>query len=230
MKKIEYKSFEIKEINFNEENKELIIEGYAATFNNKDYPQVTWNNDLRDYVMASDTIKKGAFEKTLSERKSRVAFCKNHDIYDAKGKILELKEDETGLFIKVRISDAETELKTKIREDIYKEFSIGFQTIKSEFKKDDEADNEKVYVRELQEIKLFEVSIVTIARDENSVITDIKSMVDAGNLIDTLIENEKVEEKKYKLLQLKSLMTNEPIQSLENNKPKTLDINKLTLI
>lgn len=221
-KKLEYKGFEIKAVDYDNESKELIIKGYAATFGNQDAKQMTWNSDIGDYVMCCDTIEKGAFNKTISERKDRIAFCKNHNLSDPKGKILELKEDSKGLYIEVRISDAEPELKTKLKEDIYKEFSIGFVTMGYAFEK--LADG--TYNRKLTEVKLYEVSVVTIARDENAVITEVKSL----EILDELIGKEKNEQKKYDLLRIKSLITKEPSTSLLNNEPiksNVIDFDKL---
>lgn len=226
MRKLETKSFEIKAVNFNDQTKEMIIEGYAASFNTSDEKQMTWHPELRDYVIASDVISKGAFAKTLNENKKRIAFCQNHDMYNPKGKIVSLEEDEIGLKFTIRISDAEPELKTKIREQIFEEFSIGFQTINAVWEKQDDG----TYLRKLTELKLWEISIVTIARNENARITDIKSMQFADEIIDRLIKEEKNESKKYQLLQLKSLFEGEPIESLDGKKPKeqvkTLDFSK----
>ena len=145
---------------------------------------------------------------------------------DPRGKIIELMEDDYGLKFSVRISDSEDKLKTKIDEKIFEEFSIGFQTINSVWTKQDDG----TYLRELTEVKLWEISIVTIARDKNARITDVKSLEFADNLFESLIKSEKSEEKKFKLLQLKSLFDGEPIESLERQKPnaqvKTLDFNK----
>ena len=226
MRKLETKSFEIKAVNYNSETKEMIVSGYASTFGNQDEKQMTWHPELRDYVIASDTIRKGAFAKTINENKNRIAFCKNHDMDDPRGKIIELMEDDYGLKFSVRISDSEDKLKTKIDEKIFEEFSIGFQTINSVWTKQDDG----TYLRELTEVKLWEISIVTIARDKNARITDVKSLEFADNLFESLIKSEKSEEKKFKLLQLKSLFDGEPIQSLEQQKPneqiKTLDFSK----
>ncbi len=219
----EYKTFEIKSKDFNSESNELIIEGYASNFGNKDEKQLTYIPDIMDFAMCQDIVNKGAFKKTLSERKNRIAFCKNHNIDDAKGKILELKEDEVGLFIRVRISDAENELKTKIREEIYTEFSIGFKTIKATYEKTKDG-----YIRNLLEVKLYEVSIVTIARNDKSKITDIKCLQQVDSIINEIIEESKSEKIHNKLLQLKSLLQGEPDdEPLYYPKPtdkKTVDV------
>lgn len=219
----EYKTFEIKSVDYNNESTELIIEGYASNFGNKDEKQLTYIPDAMDYYPCQDIVNKGAFKKTLSERKGRIAFCKNHDIEDAKGKILEIKEDEIGLFVRIRISDAEPELKTKIREEIYTEFSIGFKTIKATYEKTKDG-----YIRNILEVKLYEVSIVTIARNDKSKITDIKSMQMVDTIINEILAETKSEKIHNKLLQLKSLLQGEPNDySLDDPKPtdkKTVDV------
>ena len=229
MKNLENKRFEIKSVDYNQDTKEMIISGYAATFNNSDAKQMTYNRDLGDYVMCSDTIVKGAFAKSIQENKKRIAFCQNHEMDEPKAKILELKEDDFGLWFSARISDAEPELKTKIKETIFEEFSIGFQTINSVW----EQQADSTYLRKLTEVKLWEISIVTIARDSNSRITDIKSLQLANGVLEKLIKSEKSEEKKFQLLQLKSLIDGEPNDSLDENKPKAnegLDFKKFKFI
>jgi HK97 family phage prohead protease len=229
MAELEYKSFELKSIDFDKETKEMTVEGYAATFGGQDSPQMTYNRDLREYVMAVDTIEQGAFSKTISERKARIAFCKNHNLEDPKAKILEIKEDSKGLYFKARISDAEPELKTKIAEKIFSELSIGFTVMNSSWEK--KADG--TYLRKLVEIKLYEISIVTIARDENSKLSkvELKSLDLEGmrGYIDELYKTEKEENKRYKLLQLKSLLAFEPGAPLEKKEPKkeVVDFDKM---
>jgi HK97 family phage prohead protease len=216
MKNVEYKPFEIKSVSFNEEQNEMLISGYAATFGNTDTPQMAYHPELRKAVVVSDTITKGAFAKTIQERKSRIKFCLNHMINNPVGKIVELKEDEIGLWVEVRISDAEPELKIKLQEGIYDEFSIGFNAIKAMWK----AQPDGTYIRELNEIKLGEISVVTIARDEKAKITDVKSAEQAIDIIENLLSNIKQEEYKYQLMQLKALFLSEPPEALEEEQPQ----------
>lgn len=215
MNKLDNKYFEIKSVDFNEENKELVVRGYASIFNVEDTPQYTWNPEVGDFVIATDIMVKGAFTKTLSERAGRIAVCKNHNIDEPVAKIIELKEDEIGLYFEARISDAEDDLKTKIREKIFSEMSFGFKTIKADFNKKEDG----TYTREVKEVMLFEISVVTIARNGNAKITEIKSITDFNGILDSLLGKEDNQEKKYQLLQLKSLVGSEPIGSLEEKKP-----------
>jgi hypothetical protein len=93
--------------------------------------------------------------------------------------------------------------------------SFGFKTIKADFNK--KADG--TYTREVKEVMLFEISVVTFARNGNAKITEIKSITDFNVILDSLLGKEDNQEKKYQLLQLKSLVGSEPIVSLEEKKP-----------
>ena len=92
---LEYKNFEIKAQNYNSDTKEMFVEGFASTFGNFDTPQEMYNPNTGDWVITKDTIQKGAYAKTIEERVKN-CFCLNHDIYDAKGKIVEIEEKDEG--------------------------------------------------------------------------------------------------------------------------------------
>ena len=115
---------------------------------------------------------------------------------------------------------SKTDLKLR---PIYTEFSIGFKTIKATYEKTKDG-----YIRNILEVKLYEVSIVTIARNDKSKITDIKSLQLVDSIINEIIEETKSEKIHNKLLQLKSLLQGEPDdEPLEDPKPtdkKTVDV------
>ena len=182
---------------------ELIIEGHGAVKGNVD--------------SYKDVITDGAFKKTLKEQGDRIAFCYQHDIYNPIGKIQEIKEDSTGLWLKVKISDAENDIKTKIREGILKEMSIGYSVMEA---KRGEQDGEDVNF--LTEIKLYEVSLVTIAANPLAIIESMKSEGETNKDVieaefDRLLSIERNKEKKYEILKLKTLVMNLPFESKEQN-------------
>ena len=187
--------FEIKADNDNE----LIITGHGAIKGNID--------------SYKDVIVDGAFKKTLKEQGERIAFCYQHDIYNPIGKIQEIKEDESGLWLKVKISDAESDIKTKIREGILKEMSIGYSVMDM---KKGEQDGEEVNF--LTEIKLYEVSLVTIAANPLALIESMKSEGKNESEVleeefDRLIAIEKNKEKKFEIMKLKALVLSLPFDS-----------------
>lgn len=214
MKKLEFKNFEIKSIDTSVEN-ELYIEGYGAYFGNVD----SYN----------DIIVRGAFTKTLSENKGRIAFCYQHEIDEPIGKIEEIKEDEKGLWLRVRISDAEDEVKTKIKEGILKEMSVGFQTIVAEY-------DQSTDIRTIKEVKLWEVSLVTIAANPLAVVMQMKSATEKNEYIeqmfDSILDNINTKNTKFDLLKLKSLVLNilpTETKSQIVEEPKAVDKGDLNL-
>ncbi len=155
MKNLKFKNFEILETKADESGN-LTISGYGAVFGNVD--------------SYGDIIERGAFAKTLVERAGRIAFCYQHDIWNPIGKIESITEDEKGLKLTVKLSAAEDDIQTKVKEGILKEMSIGYRTMNS---KSEVRNGENVNV--LTEIKLMEVSLVTVAANPLAVIESMKS-------------------------------------------------------
>jgi HK97 family phage prohead protease len=187
--------FEIKESS----EKELIIEGHGAVKNNID--------------SYKDVIVDGAFTKTIKEQGDRIAFCLQHDIRNPIGKIQEIKEDEKGLFLRVKISDAEGGIKTKVKEGILKEMSIGYSVIEAE---KGEQDGKEVLF--LKQIKLYEVSLVTLAANPLAIIEGMKADGQSNKDViesefDNLLAIERNNEKKYEIMKLKALVMSLPLES-----------------
>ena len=236
MKDLEKKTFEIKSFSMDEESKEMFITGYGGVFNIEDALQKMHLLERADKtillstepfmgsspIMVRDILRKGASVKTISERGHRIAFCLNHEIDEPIGKIKELYEDETGIFLNCRISDSEGDIKIKIDEEIYREMSIGFVTVKFNLTK----QSDGTYIRDLLEIMLYEISLVTIGRSDKAIITEVKSQVFFNELIESLLIDEKNEVKKFKLMKLKSLISSEPPAALAKNEP-TQSVNEL---
>lgn len=127
-----------------------IIEGYAAVFNQ-------WSEDLGYF---REIIRPGAFGKTVKEADVRALF--NHDSNYVLGRnksgTLELAEDEHGL--QFRVNPPETGWAVDLRESIRRgdidQASFGFQTIRDRWDQ-----NVEPAERELLEVRLFDVSVVT---------------------------------------------------------------------
>jgi len=151
---LRFKNFDISEQK-SDDNGNLIITGYGAVFGNID--------------SYGDIIEKGAFNNTLIERKDRIAFCYQHDIWNPIGKIQSIEEDEIGLKLTVMLSAAEDDIRTKVKEGILKEMSIGYRTINS---RKETRNGEDINL--LTEIKLIEVSLVTVAANPLAIIESMK--------------------------------------------------------
>jgi HK97 family phage prohead protease len=185
---LQFKNFKID--NIQEDDKGLIIEGWGAKYGNKD--------------AYGDIMQAGSCARTIKERGDRIAFCYQHDIYNPIGKILLIEDRTEGLFLSVKISDAEDDIKTKIREGILSEMSIGYRTINCI---PSVVDGEDVNL--LTEVMLYEVSLVTIAANPEAVITGMKSEERKEMLsteFDRIIAIERNPEKQFNLMKLKSMI------------------------
>lgn len=210
MEHLKFKNFDI-HTKKEDDAGNLIIEGYAAIFGNID--------------SYGDRIQKGAFEKTLIERKGRIPFCYQHDIWNPIGKPMEIKEDDKGLFVRAMISAAEDDIQTKIREEILKEMSIGYRTLNSTT-----AMQDGVPVNELTEVKLVEISIVTIAANPLATIESYKTEAEKKDFISgqfdrliALIRNENInfEVERLKAMVIAGYTTKEQPQPEPEPQPVT---------
>ena len=142
------------------DTKKRVVTGYLSAFNNKDY-----DNDI---------IEKGAFKKTIQERKSQIFFLNQHNWKQPHGKFNVLMEDEKGLYF-----ESEPLIDTSYSSDalklyeagIVKEHSIGFNIVKSDYKKEDDGT-----VQIIKEVKLYEGSNVTLGANSNTPFTGLKSL------------------------------------------------------
>lgn len=173
-----------------------IVKGYGSVFNNIDS-----DNDI---------ILAGAYTKTLQENGSRVRYCNQHRIDQPLGKFTELREDGNGLYFVAEIP------KTRLGEDVLllmkngviNENSVGIMPIVKSFRQDG--------VRELKEVKLYEISCVTLAANPLAMITDAKGLIDQDllgkrfDILAKMIKKENVSDElgyaiEGELMKLKSL-------------------------
>ena len=155
-----------------------IVKGYASVFNNTDSDK--------------DVILKGAFNRSIKalgpEGADRIKLLAQHDLGRPIGRIKVLKEDPQGLYMEAKFGthrDGEDYYKMA-KEGIMNEFSVGFQAVQKEA--NDKGGND------ISEIKLWEVSMVTIAANDEAVVTDVKS-----NTFSTLVKQVEDEDLKFKL-------------------------------
>ena len=138
--------------------------GYAAVFGNVD--------------SGGDVIEKGAFAKSIAENFDRIKILSQHDGCELPiGKPLELREDAKGLFIRGKISDTQKgrDIRTLLKDGVLTELSIGYDAVVFDY------DGGTPAIRHLREIKLWEVSIVTWAMNEEAKIDEVKSLAEDSN-------------------------------------------------
>lgn len=150
-------------------------------------------------------MKAGAFKKTLKERGDRIPLLMQHDPWTPIGKPTELKEDKTGLSFKAEVvtgTQAGAEAMALLRGGVPLGMSFGFQTVKS--RAYEEADESwldwsqadtfykskegREYVRVIEEVKLWEISLVTFPANESATISAVRHQL-AHETLSTLLDS-----------------------------------------
>ncbi|MEG0344300.1 MAG: HK97 family phage prohead protease [Acinetobacter sp.] len=144
------------------------FEGYASVF------------DVVDSY--GDVVVKGAFKKTLekwAEKKDLPPVLWQHQMYEPIGPFTEMKEDDHGLFVKGKLLVDDDPLAKRalahMKAGSVKGMSIGYMVIDAEYHKQDD-----IYY--LKEIDLWEVSIVTFPANTEAKITEVKTILQNGEI------------------------------------------------
>ncbi|QDP57504.1 MAG: putative prohead protease [Prokaryotic dsDNA virus sp.] len=130
-----------------------IVKGYGSYFDNIDSDK--------------DIIKRGAYKKTIEENGYRVKYYYQHKLDQPLGKIKELYEDDKGLVFVAEMP------KTTLGKDVLElmkagvitENSVGIMPMQKEIKDG---------YREITEAKLYEISAVSLAANDQAKILDVK--------------------------------------------------------
>lgn len=138
-----------------------VIKGYGSFFGNKDSD--------------GDIITKGAYKKTIQENGERVKYLYQHSMDMPIGKMRELYEDDKGLVFVAEIA------KTQLGKDVVELMKSGVLTENSVGIMPMQKENKGDY-REISEVKLYEISAVTLAANDQAKILDVKGNVDIEKL------------------------------------------------
>jgi len=142
--------FEIKSL-----NEDGTFEGLASTFG----PPADAYGDI---------VEEKAFDKTISDHGGEIVILWQHDTREPVG-LGQIEKRADGLWMKGQLElGLETAKKAyvSLKARLVKSLSIGFQTIRKRTEKS---------VRYLEEIKLYEVSLVTFPANQRALVTDVKS-------------------------------------------------------
>ena len=149
------------------DEKSGIVKGYGSVFDNIDAD--------------GDIITKGAYTKTIAENGKRIKYLYQHKMDMPLGKMINLFEDKKGLMFEAKIP------KTTLGKDVMElmkagvitENSVGIMPIQKEACAE---DAENCY-RKLTEVKLYEISAVTYAANDQAMILDVKGNFDKEKVL-----------------------------------------------
>lgn len=141
---------------------EGVISGYASVFGNVD--------------SYGDIVVKGAFSRFLVEAKVKgkvIPVFYGHNMEDPRaniGRVIELREDEHGLWFKAQLDlSGETYgrlVYSQLKDGRLDSLSFGFSVI-------DSRSTSRGY--ELQDLELYEISVVPIPANKEALITEVKA-------------------------------------------------------
>lgn len=148
-----YKSIQIDAQNIDDANG--IVKGYGSVFGNVDSD--------------GDIMAPGCYTKTLQENASRVKYCWQHDIWSPIGSFTLLEEDTIGLKFEASVPPTRLGKDALIlmKNGVITENSVGFSIMKADYNSDG--------IRIIREVKLYEISCVTLASNPMALITDAKA-------------------------------------------------------
>lgn len=142
---------------------EGVVEGLASTYGNTD--------------RHGERVMPGAFTKTLFENGYRFPLLWQHKSDDPIGLATVHDDASRGLLLRAMLDmdvEAGRRAFSAVKKGIVKAFSIGFDAIKTQRAKDG--------VREITEMRLWEVSLVTFPANPQAVVTAAKAELDAEAL------------------------------------------------
>lgn len=142
------------------------FEGYASRFNEVD--------------LGNDSVQPGAFAKSLKARPAaKVKLLRQHDQSEPIGVFTDIAEDSVGLFVKGRLildTARGRETHALMRAGALDTFSIGYKAKSPRMVKG---------VRLLDEVDLYEISIVTFGMLPSATVSSVKS---SNNSFSALVE------------------------------------------
>ena len=124
-----------------------------------------------------EAFQRGAFTKTLAERRSPVKLLSQHDSTQPIGVATTLEERDAGLYGEFRVTETRhgNDQLALVRDGALDSFSVGFSPISH-------VQRDGVTVR--TEVRLREVSLVTFPAYEGAVVTGLRSLGDLADLDD----------------------------------------------
>lgn len=146
-------NLELKEI-----SEEGEFEGYASIFGEID--------------RGGDIVERGAYAQSLAERPaSEIKLLWQHNVSDVRGRWLEVREDDKGLFCRGKLflsMEKGRDAYTLVKEKAIDGLSIGYRTVVGD-------RDRNTGVRHLKQLELFEVSLVTFPMQKTARIHGAKA-------------------------------------------------------
>lgn len=153
-------------MNLESDDEGLVVSGYV----NKTEQESKVLGRTKKFV---EVIKRGVFQRAINNAQHAIEFLAEHDstriLASTSNNSLELREDESGLFMSARITPTSwgKDFYELIKTGLYKDMSFGFSVVEQKW----EQRIDGTYKRIITEIELHEVSVVKIGAYDNTAIS-----------------------------------------------------------
>jgi hypothetical protein len=168
---MEYKRLDLAAAKVKMDGEDHVFEGYASVFGGVD--------------SYGDSILPGAYSETLKNRERPIRMRWNH-FGPVIGKWLEIKEDDTGLFVRGSLTPGHSkadDVYASLRHGAVDGMSIGYRV---------HSYNQEGDVRFLKEIELVEISVVEEPADLGAKVGEVKYLQEMVTAADSIKEMESI--------------------------------------
>ena len=140
--------------------KGIEIEGYAST---------------KDKDRGHDIVDPQAFKSALDLYMTNPIVLLQHDVEKPIGVVTEARIDESGLYIKARITQDVNGVISAIKNGVLRAFSIGYKIKSNEFLESEKEDGSRDYANVIKDLELFEISVVSVPMNAYSLMKSMQS-------------------------------------------------------
>lgn len=128
-----------------------------------------------------DIIEPGAFDKTIAKRKASghpFPICFNHDFSSVIGSC-DVTPEEKGPFMEGEFLDTQLaqDVRKMVKSGAIYQFSFAYDVLS--WREPTQEEKKMGVFNVLQEVEVYEISVVTVPANQNAIITDIKSYCEA---------------------------------------------------
>lgn len=176
-----------------------------------------------------DIIEPGAFDKTIEKRKASghpFPICFNHDFSSVIGSC-EVTPEEKGPFMDGEFLDTQLaqDVRKMVKSGAIYQFSFAYDVLRRRDPDDEEKKSGVANV--LQEVEVYEISVVTVPANQNAIITDIKSYCEA---VKSGRRNSKKDAEAIReaISLLQGVLEEKETDETEENEPKSNEASKET--
>ena len=137
--------------------------------------EIEWYASTKDKDRGHDIVDPQAFKSALDLYMTNPIVLLQHDVEKPIGVVTEARIDESGLYIKARITQDVNGVISAIKNGVLRAFSIGYKIKSNEFLESEKEDGSLDYANVIKDLELFEISVVSVPMNAYSLMKSMQS-------------------------------------------------------